>query len=335
MLLTLIATLSRPALQDKPAAPAPIVTTAEQTTLWPLAKLARPKFPDLPAATQVEGVACHAVELAWPRGASKLWIYVPADAKPKATPCVLVAPAGSNLMFGMTLGDGDRAEHLPWAKAGFVVVAYELEGAMPEEDRQTDENVFRQLHRFADSWAGIQDAEAALEYALAKLPMVDPARVFAAGHSSAATATMLFAQHEPRLRGACAFMPIVDVPTRIPDETEATIEAQIPGWSAFLARISPDRHVTDLRVPLFLFGAEDDDNVRYADVAAFAEKVRGSKREVVFEHAAEGGHYQAMIDAGLPRAIAWAQALPPRGAPGKPADAQGKPAKPAKEKSKG
>ena len=30
-------------------------------------------------------------------------------AKPKSLPCIVTAPAGSNLLFGMALGDGDRA----------------------------------------------------------------------------------------------------------------------------------------------------------------------------------------------------------------------------------
>src|SRR5262245_25482755 len=269
--------------QQKPA-PAPaakgkqLVADADRQKPWPLASTKLPAFPALPAGKEVDGGLCHEVELTSPRGAAKLWIYVPKTAAPKSAPCVLVAPAGSNLLFGMTLGDGDRKEHLPWLAAGFVVVSYEIDGVMPPDDKQTDENVLRQLRLYTESCAGMLNARTALEYALARVPAVDPGKLFAAGHSSAATTALLFAVHEPRLRGAAAFMPCADVMKRIPEENQKQLESDFPGYRNFLARSSPHSHLAALaKVPLFLFGAEDDSNSPFADLKAFVEQLRTAK----------------------------------------------------------
>jgi dienelactone hydrolase len=305
--------------QQKPATPSPAPTKQPQPIVaatdvgkpWPMAQDKLPTFPPLPAGKAVEGGLCHELALDSPRGPAKVWIYVPKDSKPKQAPCVLEAPAGSNLLFGMTLGDGDRPEHLPWLQAGFVVVAYEIDGVMPPDDQQTDANVMRQIRHYADSWAGMRNARAALEYALANVPAIDPTRLFAAGHSSAATTALLFAAHEPRLRGVAAFMPVVDVMQRIPEDNLKMLEGDIPGFRSFLARSSPHSHVANWKAPMFFFAAEDDGNTPFADTKAFVETLRGAKKDITFEHVATGNHYDPMLDPGLGLAIAWAKKLGP------------------------
>ena len=63
-------------------------------------------------------------------GASKLWIYEPEGSEKR--PCILIAPAGSTLMEGMSLGEEDQDEHVPYVQAGFVVIAYSLDGGSDE-----------------------------------------------------------------------------------------------------------------------------------------------------------------------------------------------------------
>ncbi len=304
------------------AAPA-LVTDKDRDQPWPLARCALPKFPVRPPLTELKAGVFHAeVELVWPRGTSKLWLYLPSkDAAAKSLPCVLMAPAGSNLLFGMDLGDSDRAEHLPYVEAGFVVVAYEIEGVMPEEDQQTDDNILRQVGRYTAAWAGLQDARAALEYTLAKVPEVDPTRLFTAGHSSAGTAALLFAAHEPRLRGVAAFMPIGDVPQRIPKFAHESMAKDFPGFDNWLVRCSPHTHVARFTQPLFVFAAEDDRNVAIGLQRAFVEQLHTAKKDVTFETVPEGDHYEPMIDTGIPLAIAWMQkiAQQPVAAPKPPA----------------
>ncbi|HEX5054417.1 MAG TPA: prolyl oligopeptidase family serine peptidase [Planctomycetota bacterium] len=319
-LLSCLAARPAPAQQGptrKPGARGqPVCDEAQSKQPFPLASMKLPPLPDLPALTRRDdGVFFGEVEVKWPRGTSKLWIYLPdSDNLPKSLPCVLVPPAGSNLLFGMDLGDGDRDEHLPYCKQGFAVIAFEIEGVMPVEDQQSDANVLRQMRRFLDCEAGLQDARLALEYALAKVPAIDPKRIFCAGHSSAGTLALLFAAHEPRLRGCAAFAPIADVEQRIPDDAEQQIEQDFAGYRNFLVRGSPVTHLARITAPLFVFAAEDDSNVPFADTKTFVERLRKARKTVEFDTVPTGDHYQPMIDSGIPQAIAWMQALCAKGA---------------------
>ncbi len=58
-----------------------------------------------------------------PAGAnSRFWIYLPEKQVPPASlPCILICGAGSTMLSGMKLGDGDEPEHLPYVQAGFAV----------------------------------------------------------------------------------------------------------------------------------------------------------------------------------------------------------------------
>ncbi len=59
-----------------------------------------------------------------------LWFYAPDPLPPHPGP-VAIAPAGAPLVLGMKLGSGDRPEHEPYVRAGYVVVAYSVDGARP------------------------------------------------------------------------------------------------------------------------------------------------------------------------------------------------------------
>lgn len=59
----------------------------------------------------------------------KIWLYTPNPVPTKPVPAIFIAPAGSGSIFGMRLAEGDQAEHIPYAAAGYIVVAYELSGA--------------------------------------------------------------------------------------------------------------------------------------------------------------------------------------------------------------
>src|SRR5262245_43535413 len=74
------------------------------------------------------GITMHEVTLRSRNGSSRIWIYLPEEPTGRKLPCVLIAPAGSRLFHGMSLGQGSVAEHLPYVRAGFVVVAYDIDG---------------------------------------------------------------------------------------------------------------------------------------------------------------------------------------------------------------
>jgi dienelactone hydrolase len=232
-----------------------------------------------------------------------MYLYLPpGEHVAKSLPCVLIAPAGSTLLAGMDLTEGDQPEHTPYVKAGCAVLSYELDG--PCYDDRDPTEMREAYDAFKNSRAGLINARNALEYVLAKVPEVDPARIYSAGHSSAATHALLFAEHEPRLAGVVAYAPATDLPKRM--------GAQIPlfrfvltGLVDFVTQSSPHTHLPALKRPVFLFHAEDDTNSPIADTRAFAENLKRQGTDVKLVTVPSGDHYDSMINEGIPAAIQW------------------------------
>ncbi len=125
----------------------------------------------------------------------ELWVHepvLPAPAQEKC-PLVLIAPAGSNLLTGAHLSAGDRREHLPWVREGYLVVAYELRGAATDSDELGEA-----MTTFWHTMAGVTEGMAAPQWALSNLA-VDEGQVVAAGHSAATTHALMFAAVEPKV----------------------------------------------------------------------------------------------------------------------------------------
>lgn len=262
------------------------------------------------------GVLFHEVKLPGGRAGRKLWVYLPERAGAAKLPCVFVAAAGSNLISGMELGEGDRPEHLPYARAGFAVVAFGLDGPMRRGGEPTDEEIIEAYGAFRAAEAGVANARAAIEYALAKIPQADPERLYVAGHSSAATLALLVAEREPRVKACVAYAPVTDVEGHLGKEAVEQLSV-LDGFREFVRENSPLRQAEALRVPLFLFSADDDSTVPPVQSARFAEAVRKANPNVTYVRAKSGDHYNSMLKEGLPRAIEWLRAMQPAGQPKK------------------
>ena len=243
-------------------------------------------------------------------GPHQIWVYLPAKKAAAGTlPCVLIAPAGTDLTTGMGVADGDRAEHLPYVRAGFAVVAYSLTG--PAADDAPESEVASAARAFKDAQAGFDDAERALAFTLARVPAVDAKRIYTAGHSSAATLSLLVAENEPRVAACVAYAPCSDVRHRLSaNGLLSQRDSEVPGFGGFVDQTSPINGASRLRCPLFLFHAKDDRNVPIAESARFVEEVKKANPNVTFVQAERGGHYDSMINEGVPKAIEWLKALP-------------------------
>jgi dienelactone hydrolase len=290
-----------------------LVDDKSRDQLFPIAQARMPQFPELPALSEIEpGVFFGQVELTWDRGPSKLWIYLPSTTPvAKSLPCVFIAPPNGNLIMGGGLSDDasqlsndDRVEHALYVKAGFAVVAYDLELLADDKFEGAEPHMLQQIRHFAECYAGLRDARAALEFALAKIPAIDAMRLFAAGHDTAATEALLFAEHESRLRG-CVALAAADIPSRMQKESQAQLETLLPGFGNFLERSSPRTHVQHVSAPVFVFHAEDDESVPFASAKAFVELLHKAGKTVEFDTVKTGGHEQPVFDIGIPHAIAW------------------------------
>lgn len=233
-----------------------------------------------------------------------LYLYLPpGEHAPGSLPCILITAAGSTLLAGMEVVDGDEPEHIPYVQAGYAVLAYELDG--PDYTDEDDIRAMREPYEaFRDSRAGLVNARNALEYVLAKVPEVNPKQIYAAGHSSAATHALLFAAHEPRLAGVIAYAPAVDLPKWFGPRLRV-FSFFLPGVADFITQSSPSTHIERLKCPTFLFQAEDDSVCELADTKSFADRLKAQGTDVTLVTVPTGDHYDAMIDEGIPGGIGW------------------------------
>lgn len=247
-----------------------------------------------------------------PGANGRVWIYLPEGNTPAGSlPCVFIAGAGSTLMQGMQLSDGDQDEHFPYVKAGMAVVAFDLDGgggssnfdvdaAQPQEVNVEDVTGYKS---FRDSQAGLVNARNALEYTLANVPEVNPKQLYSVGHSSAGTLALLFAEHEPRLAGCVAYAPAIDLKSRFPGALVRMMSAMLPNLPEFVVQSSPRTHEDKLNCPTMIFHAADDQNVPIADSRAFVKRMQDKKKDVTLVEVPTGDHYESMIDEGIPKGI--------------------------------
>jgi dipeptidyl aminopeptidase/acylaminoacyl peptidase len=85
------------------------------------------------------------------------------------------------------------------------------------------------------------------------------------------------------------------------------LDRAIPGYRDFIRFSSPKTHVEKLGCAVFLFHAQDDTTVPVSQTTTFAERLKKTNPDVTVDTSARGGHYQSMIDVGIPKGIAWMQ----------------------------
>ena len=237
-----------------------------------------------------------------------LYLYLPAgDHPPKSLPCVLHTGAGTTLLHGVVFDLEEDAgpnppEFMPYVQAGCAVLVHEMDG--PSYDEEDTSAMLKSYEAFRASRAGLVNARNAIEFLLQRIPEVDPQRIYASGHSSAATHALLLAEHEPRLAGVIAFAPAVDLPKwfepRLP-----IFRWLLPGVTDFVTQSSPSTHRERLKCPTLLFHAEDDSVCDIADTQTFAEQLRAQGTDVTLITVATGDHYESMVNEGVPAGVRW------------------------------
>lgn len=245
-----------------------------------------------------------------PPGAKmQMRLYLPPGIHGRTSlPCVLVAPAGTNLISGSHMDSGSsNPEHMPYIKAGFVVITFSLDGAIRNRETATDADYARAYRQFHAAMAGLVNARNAFEFALHSAPEIDPHRIYIAGHSSAGTLALLFAAHEQRLAGCIAYAPETDVAAFLGDVAGEVSSSDFPSLNEFLIRSSPQTHAARISCPVFVFHSTGDTVTPYSRSKRFCDELARLGKDVT--HSAFDGrdHYQTMISPGIPRAIEWLQ----------------------------
>ncbi|PQO46214.1 alpha/beta hydrolase family protein [Blastopirellula marina] len=262
--------------------------------------------PDANFKNLESGVSRANVIVKLPSGKSMaLWIYQPDPLPSSKVPCVFIAPAGTLMIHGKQLASGDEAEHIPWVKAGFSVVAYELSGDPGSRDASNVELKIA-AEEFRKAKSGLVNARVAMAYAKEKLSFVDPRRFYTAGHSSAGTMAMYVALMEPQVRAVAAFMPAVDVRAFFGPQDMKAIQQNgiVPNAGEYVTRISPSSYIDRISQPMFLAYVENDPgNTKPAE--KFCRDMREKGKDITSLRIPQGDHYQSMIDDALPMGVDW------------------------------
>lgn len=274
-----------------------------------------PTFPDLPApALTLSGVNVYQFSLAGdkdlPGAQATMRVYIPQDAvADHSRTCVLVAPAGSNLIVGNSIDGMDyHDETLPYAVNGCVVVMYSLDGTGPSElhdDIMTGIMYKIGYSDFMKARAGLVNARNAMEYVLAKLPQVDPTKIYSAGHSSAGTLSLQLAASQPKLAGSIAYAPVSDLTNRLGEiANDPQLSPIFPEFRQYLETYSPMAMADRMERPLFLFHAADDGNVPISQSNQLSQQVPNAAN-LTYVRVPTGNHYDSMINEGIPAALTW------------------------------
>lgn len=247
-------------------------------------------------------------ELFNPKTNGKIWVYLPTEYAKKTVPVILVPPAGTRLFHGMELSDGDSPEHTPYVKEGFAVISFDLSGPWPATE--TDQNILMAINSFVTRNGGLDDVKEALGVAKNKFPNLNHNEVYIAGHSSAATISLMAAQQIPEIKAAIAYAPIIDTESYLSD-IAGQVTPAIPEFKNVLIDNSPHKNLDKYRIPVFLFVAKDDGHMsdQKNSYKQFTKALKNKDAQLTFMQVKSGGHYQSMIDEGIPSAISWLNSL--------------------------
>lgn len=303
-----------------PIAVAP-VASADATLPFALDAVQIPEFQEMEGPLSVRSVpgeiyettavVPQAKDTQTPGSLTKIRLHLPSgDHGLGSLPCVLIAPAGATLLTGMDLDPRDNAtETGPYIEQGYAVVEYSVDGASNSDYPTMMGPAYQTFKR---ACAGLANSRVALEFVLRKVPHVDPNRIYAVGHSSSGTLALLFAEHEPRIRGVVAYAPAADVESRLKDKLhKAQIDGEryFPGITDFMKKSSPKTHAGMLNCPVLLLHAVDDTNVSVNDSRAFQGLLLSLGKQSTLKEFQVGGHFQFMPSEGIPVALTWLNRL--------------------------
>jgi dienelactone hydrolase len=244
----------------------------------------------------------------------RLWVYLPpGEHAEKSLPCVLLAGAGDDPTTGMVLRAGDRQVHLAFARSGYAVVAYEMDGALVNSDDSSEEQDAAALEAFLVAKAGLVNARNAIDYATEKIPQIDTKRFYTAGFGSAGTMAVRLAESDYRIKACMAFNADIDTSVNFDSEARAHLGQMVPGSGELFTTYNPKMHAGDLKCPVFLFSAAFSGGVVDEKTFAFKDELDRLKKPVVLENTQAEDPVAAMMGQGLPHALAWLKSLPADG----------------------
>lgn len=247
--------------------------SAYSTKLLRLSKSPQPYTAESPPA----GVK----EIRYPSGKLLLKAWISTAAKPNVK-----SPAVVFLHGGFSFGSDDWEAAREFVKAGYVLLMPMLRG-----ENGNDGN-------FELFGGEVDDAIAAGKY-LARLPGVDPSRVYVTGHSVGGSLAILVAQMNSPFKGAAALSGYARLPEWIdhsrraaPFDTDNANERKIR---------DPYLYVASVKIPLYLLSESANRAIvaTNSEFCAIVAKTSACRHEVV------AGTHGSMIAPSVSKTIEW------------------------------
>lgn len=281
-----------------------------------VAAVSAPIAPPLPAAQHfAPHIDLYEIRMggSGPGSGERIKLYMPTgEEAAHSVPCVFIAPAGSSMITGMALTPADREEELRYLQRSFAVVAYDLDG--PVSKGASNREAVGAIRAFRDAQYGVLNGRIAMDYVLAHVPAIDPAELFAVGHSSAGAVALNLAANDQRIRAVVAYAPAADATTRFSSKAKAALSGYV-AVDEILAAASPINHVEGITCPVFLFHADDDDTVTTAEFQRLVSALQSAGKQVTVATVPDGGHYESMINRGIDLGMHYLMTLAPNAHP--------------------
>lgn len=251
----------------------------------------------------------------FPRGThvSGFVVYLPTNPAKAKIPCIFIAPSGTTPLYGQKLTSLGGGEYRHYVKAGYAVITHDVDGAIEDMSKinevpiltNPDKVTIARLKAYKAADGGVLNAKLAIDYALAKIPQIDPQAIYTAGSGSGGTIALMTAVADKRVKGAIAFTPVTDIPKKFPSLIDNIAKA-VPGYLEAIERFSPYQNAAKITKPLFIFQDDGSTVNLSADTNSFIESVSKSNPAVTFFHATVVQTFQYNIPpSGVQESIDW------------------------------
>jgi dienelactone hydrolase len=255
-------------------------------------------------------------QVAFPRGTygSKFVVFLPTQPVKPKLPCIFIAPSGKKPLYGQTLEEMHHWEYLNYAKAGYAVVAYDVDGPIENMNEANEAALLERpsqltisrLKAYKSSDAGVLNAKLAIDYAIARIPQIDPDAIYTAGTGAGGTLSLMVAATDKRVKAAIAYSPQTNLPKQYSSLID-TISKSVPGYKEFIDRSSPHNSIDKMTKPMFIFHDDRETATSLEDTTNFVESIKKNNSLVSLTHAtdAEIRSGDRMFSTSSKQAIEW------------------------------
>ena len=174
---------------NQPGMATPNASAANASDQFQIASIPIPEFQNLSALRPITagiqvGNSRAIANGKTPGSRMQFTYYEPAGSHPRQSlPCVIVASAGTNLMFGIAEPTPEYdLETRPYVEAGFAVLGISLDGKLADANNSKLEQLQQAFQEFRDSGGGLVNVRNGIEFLIRKVPQVDPSRQIGRAH---------------------------------------------------------------------------------------------------------------------------------------------------------